>query len=428
MRLLAGFLILSLLLPLAPTGALAQISINTGSFSLAGNRTPVSGEALGISSKAGAAKTAYVPQGNISEDYLLGPGDDLDVHLMVGNNALDLDYDFVINPEGKIFFPKIGEVHLSGLTLKQAKVKLIKKIKTKFYQKFSLSIMVSEPKNVKIYVTGLVQQPGLHKVYDGSRISEVIRMVGVIPGGSHRKVVIKRNDYERTVDLYEVLYRGNEKADIPIQLGDVIDVPPAGSARVTIMGEVPRPGQYELKDGEKLTDALALAGYVGVNSALSEVAYLKRKKGEDSFENNKLNLYNLFLNDDDSQDVVLEDGDIISIPAIKHYVYVYGEIKEGGRISYIPGQKLSDYINISGGPTVKANLSGVTVTRQDTKRPKVFHINASNILHRGIMDKDIEILAGDVINVPGNFFYFSDFSSLANTMLLGLSLYTAFIK
>lgn len=428
MRLLAGLLILTLLLPLAPTGALAQISINTGSFSLAGNRSSVSGEALGISSKSSPAKTAYVPQGNISENYLLGPGDNLDAHLIVGRNALDLDYNFVINPEGKIFFPKIGEVHLSGLTLKQAKAKLIKKIKTKFYRKFSLSVMVSEPKNVKIYVTGLVQRPGLHTVYDGSRISEVIQMVGVIPGGSQRNVRIKRNGKETIVDLYDILYKGNMKADIPIQLGDLINVPPAGSARVTIMGEVPRPGQYELKDGEKLTDALALAGYVGVNSALSEVAYLKRKKGEDDFENNKLNLYDLFLSDDKSQNVVLEDGDIISIPAIKHYVYVYGEVKEGGRIGYIPGQKLSDYINISGGPTVKANLGGVTVTRQDAKRPKVYHINASNILHRGITDKDIEILAGDVINVPGNFFYFSDFASLANTMLLGLSLYTAFIK
>lgn len=426
MRILSMFLMICLLLPFVPGKSSAQLLLNP--TQMPGVNVSQPSPANMSSSEPGAALSGYIPQGSIPEDYRLGPGDQLEAHLIVSDNALALDYRFAVNPEGKIFFPNIGEIYLNGLTLKQAKVKMAKEIKKKYRERFSLSLMVSIPKMVKIYVTGQVKNPGLHTIYDGSKISEVIKRVGVARGGSKRNVVIKRKKEVLKVDLYKVLYEGDVASDISVRMGDVIEVPPMGSARVTIMGEVPRPGGYELKDGERLKDALAMAGYVGANSSLSEVAYLKRKQGEEEFDNYKLDLYGMFLENDDSQNVELTDGDIISVPAIKAYVYVYGEIGKGGRFDYMPGRKLSDYINLAGGPRAKANLSGLTVTRQEHGKPKVYRIDASRILHRGITDSDIEIFAGDVINIPGNFFYFSDFASFANTVLLALTLYTTVAK
>jgi protein involved in polysaccharide export with SLBB domain len=220
-----------------------------------------------------------------------------------------------------------------------------------------------------------------------------------------------------------VFYQGDTKSDIGIRLGDVIEVPPASLIRVTVMGEVPRPGQYELKGEERLKDALMMAGFVGVNSALSEVAYLKRCQGEEKFENYKLNLYSLFEKKDESANIPLTDGDIISVPAIKTFVYVYGEVGKSGRYDYVPGMRLSDYINTAGGPSAASNLSAVTVTRQENNLPKVYHIDASQIIREGKTKHDIEILAGDVVSVPRNFFYFSDFPSFANTILIALTLY-----
>jgi protein involved in polysaccharide export with SLBB domain len=378
-----------------------------------------------LTSSLSPSLSGYIPQGVIPPDYKLGPGDHLEAHLIVGNNALALDYSFVVNPEGKIFFPNVGEINLVGLTLKQAKTKVIKKIRSKYRERFSLSLMISAPKLIKIYVTGQVLRPGLHSIYDGTKISDVIKTVGSAPGGSRRSVIIKRKDEVINVDLYKILYEGDIARDISVRMGDVIEVPSFGSSRVTVMGEVPRPWTYELKDGERLKDALAMAGYVGVNSALSEVAYLKRKKGEDEFDNYKLNLYDMFLNNDDSQNVELADGDIISVPAIKAYVYVYGQVRGGGRIHYVPGYKLSDYINLAGGPLVRSNLSSVSVARQEHGKPKFYRVNASEILHKGITKNDIEIFAGDVINVPANFFYFPDFATFANAILLAVTLYSA---
>ncbi|MFH1576699.1 MAG: SLBB domain-containing protein [Candidatus Margulisiibacteriota bacterium] len=409
--------------------AVAQLLLNPTEVSGANAPQSYSAKPAGQTppSASKSLSSNYISQGSILDWYKLGPGDQLEVHLIVDDNALALDYQFVINPEGKIFFPNIGEIYLINLSIKQAKAELTNEIKKKYKERFDLSLMISLPKMIKIYVTGQVSEPGLKVIYDGTKISDVMKIAGVAAGGSNRKVFVKRNGKILKVDLYKILLKGNIDADINVQMGDVIEVPPIGSARVTVMGEVPRPGQYELQDDERLKDALAMAGYVGANSALSEVAYLRRKQGEDDFDNYKLNLYSMFEGKDESLNYVLEDGDIILVPAIKAYVYVYGDVNQGGRFDYQPGQRLSDYINMAAGPLAKANLSGVTVTRQENGEPQVYHIDVSKILKRGIADKDIEIMAGDVINVPGNFFYFSDFGSFANTILLALTLYTTVV-
>ena len=123
-------------------------------------------------------------QAIVADEYILGPGDRLEVHLIVGDNALVLNYTFVINPEGKIFFPNVSEISLIGLSLKAAHQKLAAEIKKKYKERFELFLMVSVPKMINIYVTGQIANPGLRVVYDGSRISSVLKDAGVAKGGS----------------------------------------------------------------------------------------------------------------------------------------------------------------------------------------------------------------------------------------------------
>ena len=50
-----------------------------------------------------------------------------------------------------------------------------------------------------------------------------------------------------TLDLYDLLLRGDTRGDARLQPGDVIFVPPIG-ATVAIDGEVRRPAIYEIKN------------------------------------------------------------------------------------------------------------------------------------------------------------------------------------
>jgi len=283
---------------------------------------------------------------SIADDYVLGPGDKMDAHLVVGENAMVLDYSLIINPEGLIYFDNIGNVALSGLTLKQARAKINKAIKNIYKERFDLLLTVSEPKLINIYITGQIDQPGLYMAYDGTRIADILKLVGVAKGGSD----------------------------------------------------------------------------------LSEYVYVKRNDSKGEFREERFKLLDLFAERDGKQNILLKNGDIISVPSIKSYVYIYGEVSRSGTYGYVPGQSLSDYINIAGGPTSRASLGSVTITRIESGKPKVFKVDVSEIMQRGIKNNDLEIYAGDVISVPGNFFYFSDFASFANTILLALTLYNTVKK
>ncbi|MCX5749155.1 MAG: polysaccharide biosynthesis/export family protein [Candidatus Saganbacteria bacterium] len=116
-------------------------------------------------------------------------------------------------------------------------------------------------------------------------------------------------------------------------------------------------------------------------------------------------------------------GDAITIPYTQRYVYVYGEVADPGRFGFLPGSKLSDYFNFAGGPTGRANLSYVSVARNVEGKPQVFNVNANDLIYKGVKDNDVVIQAGDIIKVPANFFYFSDFATFVNTILLGITLY-----
>jgi len=354
--------------------------------------------------------------------YQLGPGDTLGVHIIVGDNALNMNYTFVMSPEGSFFFPQLGEVSFAGLTLAQAKQKLRQRIQTK-YKNFTLSVLLQQPRKIKVYVVGQVKTPGLYTVWATSRLSEVLAQAqGILPGGSQRDIFVKRGETLATVDLYDIYKDGIVDLDRPLQTGDIIEVPLAKNI-ITIQGEVNRPGHYEIREGERIKDVLAMPGALAPNSSLSKAIYLKRHKGADEFENIKLNLHDLLSETNDHRNIRLQAGDIITIPAIEAYVYVQGDVGQPGRLAYIPGKQLSDYLNLAGGPLAKANLTEVTVARQVSGKTKLLKINAHDILRYGQTEKDIEIMGGDVINVPGNFFYVNDFTSLSNIVLTVVALY-----
>src|SRR3989339_1257010 len=294
--------------------------------------------------------------------YRLGPSDTVGVHIIIGDAELSVNHDLFIGADGKVFFPNIGAIYLSGLTLTQAQDKIEKTVKKFYSEPFKLFVMLNQPKKVKIYLTGMVKSPGPLAVYDSSRVSEVLAQAGgIASGGSNRYIYIKRlqaNGQETVLqaDLFAAYRSRDLSKDIRVQSGDIIEVPDANNERISQ------------------------------------------------------------LVSDEAADKLLFEGK-------ESFVYVYGEVAKSGRFEYVPGKRLSDYISFAGGPSARSLLNGVTVTRNLNGKAEKLFVNASDVIYNGNMKNDIEIYGGDVINVPGNFFYFGDFASFANTVLLALTLY-----
>ena len=85
------------------------------------------------------------------------------------------------------------------------------------------------------------------------------------------------------------------------------------------------------------------------------------------------------------------------------YVSVFGEVLRPGAVEYQRGLRVTDYIALAGGPTIRANLGKVKVVRFEAEEPIVTTINVNKILEKGFSEENYELKAGDWINISKKF-------------------------
>ena len=208
------------------------------------------------------APTTYAPAASIpvSGDYLLGPGDTLDI-LFYGktNNTFSLE----INREGFVDFPELGPVGLAGLTYGEAKEMLQARISAQIIGT-QVSISMGSLRSMQIFVLGEAFKPGAYTVSSLSTITHaLVSSGGVSDIGSLRNIQLKRQGkLIATLDLYDLLLAGDTSNDVRVQASDVIYIPTVGDL-ASIEGQVLRPAIYELKGGESTQDLIDLAGGLG---------------------------------------------------------------------------------------------------------------------------------------------------------------------
>src|SRR5690606_40040149 len=88
-------------------------------------------------------------------------------------------------------------------------------------------------------VLGEARTPGAYTVSSLSSMTIALFVSGgVIESGSLRKIQLKRQgSLVSELDLYDLLLRGDTKADQRVMPGDVIFIPPVGTT-VAIQGEI----------------------------------------------------------------------------------------------------------------------------------------------------------------------------------------------
>ncbi len=288
------------------------------------------------------APTTYAPAASIpvSGDYLLGPGDTLDI-LFYGktNNAFSLD----INREGFVDFPELGPVGLAGLTYAEAKEMLQSRISAQIIGT-QVSISMGSLRSMQIFVLGEAFKPGAYTVSSLSTITHaLVSSGGVSDIGSLRNIQLKRQGkLIATLDLYDLLLSGDTSKDVRVQAADVIYIPTVGDL-VSVEGQVLRPAIYELKGGESVADLVSLAGDLGPK-AFSASSRLERIN-DDGF----MTVMDLNLKQSKDTAIVLQAGDHLVIDAITDYkkdiVTVSGAVRHAGQFAWREGMRVSDIIS-----------------------------------------------------------------------------------
>ncbi|MBW2066011.1 MAG: SLBB domain-containing protein [Deltaproteobacteria bacterium] len=275
----------------------------------------------------------------VSDDYVIGPGDEVKV-LMWGR--LDAEYTLVVTPEGILHFPKIGPLPVAGLTYKEMK-ELIRG-KTGAITGVNVSVTMGRLRSIQVFVTGEVKSPGLYTVSSlAAVLNALLSSGGPTRLGSLRNIQLKRgNRIVATLDVYDFLLRGDKSSDVRLMPGDVIFVPMAGPM-VAISGNVKRPAIYELKHELSLREALKLAG------GLAPGAYGQRIQIERYYRFQKQIVLDIpYAELEREEPVLLRDGDEVRvfsiIPESVNAVYLYGNVQRPGKYAYRTGLRLSDLL------------------------------------------------------------------------------------
>jgi polysaccharide export outer membrane protein len=130
------------------------------------------------------------------------------------------------------------------------------------------------------------------------------------------------------------------------------------SRRVSVMGEVARPGQYPLTRSSNVLDMVAAAGGT-VTGIAADTATLLRADGSRI----AIDLFELF-NGDPESNVAIGPGDTLYVPRAPQF-YVYGEVQRPGTYRLERNMTVSRAISASGGLTARGTERRALVKRRD---------------------------------------------------------------
>jgi len=366
-----------------------------------------------------ARRTAHASAASIA--YVFVPGDQLEITVQPQEG-----YDRVVTvqPDGKIVFPVVGEVTAAGLTVQELTERLQRGLQAQLKRPHVTISLKEMNKGLlrRASVLGAVKTPGSYELRERSTVFELLATAGGPTAVADlRRVTIARADGSRNVvvDLSRAgagadpgvgrptsarpldTRAGEGTVDAVLEPGDLIIVPEGLPRTVLVLGEVARPGSYELQGEMRLLDALSLAGGPTPKADLRRVTLTRGGQAAGQ----TVDLESLLTRGqqaDLTANVVLEPGDTIVLPDSERKFYVLGDVNRPEAYPLRPGDRLLDAITRAGGGSREADLAKVQLLRNDeTGRPVARRVDLRRMMRKGEMTQNHLLREGDIIFVPG---------------------------
>ena len=193
-------------------------------------------------------------------DLPLGPGDVVKVSVY-GNP--DLSLETRVSEAGKISYPLVGQVAVSGLSTVAAEKKIAGLLERRGYlKKPQVNIIVPAVQSQTVSVLGQVNRPGRYPVEGKRSLMDMLAMAGgIATDGGDNVSLIRTRDGQTTrndIDLVQMMRAGQLGDDQLVAGSDIVFVERA--PKFYIYGEVQRPGAIRLERAMTVTQALSAGG------------------------------------------------------------------------------------------------------------------------------------------------------------------------
>lgn len=193
--------------------------------------------------------------GEVSDGYVLGPGDELVVTFQGATNE---SRTARVARDGRLIVGTLPPVRAAGRTLGTVRTALAEATRQNLLGT-DIFVSLGGVRSATVLIGGEVERPGQYQLTALSDVANAIALAGGIrKAGSLRNVRLVRGGTTRIVDLYALLGIGSSPR-VRIQDGDSIVVPVIGDT-VAVTGAVARPGIYELRGSSSVSEVLNYAG------------------------------------------------------------------------------------------------------------------------------------------------------------------------
>jgi protein involved in polysaccharide export with SLBB domain len=306
------------------------------------------------------------PTAAIPLDYRINPGDQIILGLTgtVLANSLRLTVD----PEGRIFVPRIGAVSVAGVSYRDLHQVIADRV-SRQYRDFKLSVSLGNLHGITVYVTGFAAQPGSYTVSSISTlINAVLAAGGPSAGGSFRSIQVRRGGkLVSDFDLYDFLLKGDKRGDISLESGDVIFIAPAG-AQIAAIGSVNHEAIFEARANDTLNDVLLYAGGANTVADLARVHVLNPMDENGWQEITPRQAVTEAAQRGQIIRVLSAVGNAQPVSRLQSLVSIGGEVAKPGRYFVKPGTTLDEVIAMAGGMTADAYPFGAVFLRDSVRR------------------------------------------------------------
>lgn len=221
---------------------------------------------------------------------------------------------------------------------------------------------------MKVHVLGQVRTPGIYSLPVMDRASSALAAAGgPNEQGSPRSIqLIRQGRVVDTLDMYYYLYKNQQSENPALEDGDILFVP-VNSSNIKVAGQVFRPGIFEVKPGERLMDIIEMAGGITPVATKEEIK-IENVATPDVIQS--ISYRGLFIDGDQSLNVPLKEGDIVTVPTAPTSVTVVGQVQKGGTFVFEPGTVLSYYLGMAGGYGERASTGNIKINRWGGKSLK----------------------------------------------------------
>ena len=175
--------------------------------------------------------------------------------------------------------------------------------------------------------------------------------------------IAEANDYlKKTLNkIYNGLNNANDPtSDIRLTLGSIRTI------QINVMGEVVQPGTYSLSSFATVFHALYRAGGVSDIGSLRNVQLVRNGKNIATID-----VYQFIMKGNIQDDIRLQEGDVVIVPAYDVLVKIDGKVKRPMRFEMKKDENLSTLISYAGGFEADAYTRSLRVVRQNGQEYEV---------------------------------------------------------